>query len=262
MVQAAFVWTLLGVPAWIWALALPGRRHLCAELRRTLPFLLLWFSPAFLFFAVVHVGDPDHTLVIVPVTCLIGGAAVASLARQRGSRKAWAGALAISIALSVILFVRPASGLHRASSLRHIRSFDRQITSAIKRIRASRAEGPVYLVAFESFLNWRQLTYYFPDAPVLVIDAPGPAIEQRLRCVRGVITEPAEMSGGSILVPAQGKIVLLVRPQQYITGSFGRRTGPLIDLDVVGGTTFNLDDLNFMVKPPQGTVTSLRPSAF
>jgi hypothetical protein len=250
MAQAAFVWTLLGVPAWIWAVALPGRRHLVVELRRTLPFLLLWFVPAFLFFALVHVGDPDHTLVIVPVTCLIGGAALAAVARQRGSREAWAGAMAISVLLSVILFVRPASGLHRASSLRHIRSFDRQITSSIERIRTVRAAGPVYLVAFESFLNWRQLTYYFPNEPVLVIDAPGPPLEQRLRCVRGLVAVSAEMSGGSILIPAEGKIVLLVHPQQHVTGPFGRRTGPLIDLDVGGGTTFTLDDLNFKVKLP------------
>ncbi|MBI4478579.1 MAG: glycosyltransferase family 39 protein [Acidobacteria bacterium] len=74
MAGRAIVWTGLGALPWIWTLPFGWlKRQQWSDWKECLLFLSLWFLPAFLFNAVIHIGDPDHALTAIPVVCLVGG---------------------------------------------------------------------------------------------------------------------------------------------------------------------------------------------
>src|SRR5262249_22126692 len=72
----------------------------------TLPLLAWWFFPGLLFYAIVHVGDPDHTLSIVPATCVAGAVVLTTLTR-RASRAKTALVISICVLLNFGLFIKP-----------------------------------------------------------------------------------------------------------------------------------------------------------
>jgi hypothetical protein len=105
MVAEAIVWSGLGVLSWIWALPWAVRRNPsivkdCLVNR----FLMLWFLPGLVFYAAYHVGDPDHTLSIVPATCLIGARVLATF-RERSNRICAVG-VGVAMLLNVFLFFK------------------------------------------------------------------------------------------------------------------------------------------------------------
>lgn len=254
MAKAAVIWNGLGVITWIWAAPLVLRKPSGSGSRKTAPFLLCWFLPGFLFSAIVHVGDPDHTLLTVPALCLAGAKVLTDLrtARWRGAAAAWRWATVMAVGLNILLFLRPGPGLARAPSHRTVRAFDRQIHSAWTAVRQSRAAGPVVVVSCPSFMSWRHLSYYFPDVPLFRIDPGG---EKAGVALMGAgQAEPATTSDGRIILPPARRVVVVLAPWQELKGRRGdgrplRRQGPLVPLDAEPNLTFELEKLRFSVSP-------------
>ncbi|MGH9666705.1 MAG: hypothetical protein ACRD9L_19955, partial [Bryobacteraceae bacterium] len=70
MAWKAIAWSCLGALSWAWALPIVLWLRRTAFDRCAARFLALWFFPGLLFYAAFHVADPDHTLAIVPATCV------------------------------------------------------------------------------------------------------------------------------------------------------------------------------------------------
>lgn len=169
MAAEAIVWSCLGVLTWIWAVpwAARGNSNL---LRETLgnPFLMLWFLPSFLMSAIFHVGDPDQTLTIVPVTCLIGARVLASFDRKISFR-ACAVMVAVAVSLNALQFFKPISKLAKASSYKSIVLQERYIDGLVDRAGAISNPGGVTIIFPPGIPGWRNTSYYLPDSRTLVV---------------------------------------------------------------------------------------------
>jgi hypothetical protein len=173
MFLAAVVWNLLGALSWIWAVPAASRRLACEDWGRVALFLAAWFLPAFLFHSFIHVGDPDQTLVTIPVVCLLGGLVLArfleSSPRRSGLR--WALTLTLATGFNALLFFRPLPSPANAASYRVVRWVDDNTNTVFSAIEQLRAHGPLFFVSCQAPVTWRKVAYYFPDDPVLVLSA-------------------------------------------------------------------------------------------
>jgi hypothetical protein len=159
MLLMAVIW--YGLPVLTWAWMLPFAKGVFQRLRGATGFLLICFVPGFLFHAFIHVGDPDHTLIGVPALCAVGGLVLA--------RVKWAGLAVAALALNVVLFFSPPRGIAQAFSYGTVRSLDsrtREIYSVIEDLHKS---GRVALVTYDHRITWRQISYYFPDSPLVIL---------------------------------------------------------------------------------------------
>lgn len=253
MAQASVVWNGLGVVSWIWAVPFVVRRHAADSLRKPWSFLALWFLPGFLFSTLVHVGDPDHTLATVPVTCLLGGWILANFPRLGAYRNRWRWAVvAVAMGVNVLLFLHPRPGLARISSYRTVRAFDRHIRRAVEAIADMRASGPLVLIYCRSYLSWRHLAYYFPEETLFVVEqsslSEGKPYVWRLNKDR---QEPVPVNDGPISLPPARQILVLLWPSQEVTGRVGqgrvwRQSGPLVRMDADPALSFQLGSLSFV----------------
>jgi hypothetical protein len=220
MIFQAFVWNMLGLLSCVWAVPWAARRFRNSSFRQGLPFLAAWFLPPFLFHCFVHVGDPDQTLVTVPVICLLGGWLLArfldaaSTARSRRIR--WIVAIVLVVDVNALLFFRPLPSPATAASYRVVEWVDNQAAGAFTAIRELKASGPVFLVACQTPLAWRKVAYYFPDDPMLVLPEclTGHSDPSTAWIVQHNKTRPPETDGdGTILLPADRRIIWLLLPE-------------------------------------------------
>lgn len=158
MIEVALVFNFLGVLAWLWVL-IKGR----AALPEPRWFFAAWFVPAFLFQCTVHVYDPDHALLTVPVLCLLGGHLLAAAFEGRKARIA---AAAVACAVSAGLFFHPLRGAARPLSYHVVRRVEAAVAEAFAAIREARRAGPVTVILGQTLVTWRHLTYYFPEVEV------------------------------------------------------------------------------------------------
>jgi glycosyltransferase involved in cell wall biosynthesis len=168
MAGQAVAWSCLGALSWMWALPLGLRtafRRLNAFAQR---FLVLWFVPGLLFYAVFHVGDPDHTLSIIPVTCIAGAAVLASITKGRPAETRGA-VIAFSVLLNIFLFFKPISTTTMASTYTAVRQMDDYMADVIEGVRAFKRSPPVTVVLLADTPGWRNLSYYDPDAHIVVV---------------------------------------------------------------------------------------------
>jgi hypothetical protein len=165
MLQAALIWNGLGVLSWAWAVGLlprfprPGLRGVI---------LALWLAPAFLFHAVIHVGDPDHTLITVSALCLVGGAVLAEISHQL-THTGWLIANGFALAINATVFFLPMSGLPGAMGFRAVEYVDRATRETIDAIRKLSSSGPLNIVCHRCFVTHRHLSYYFPENTLLLL---------------------------------------------------------------------------------------------
>ena len=178
MAWQAVVWSCLGTLSWIWAVPWTlGRKramhHGNVPVRRLLAW---WFVPGLLFYALYHVGDPDHTLSIIPVTCLVG-AAVLTAFTQRFSARARSAVILAAVLLNVFLFFKPVAKAAVPSTYKPVRWLDHYMSGMIDTIAGLQEQGGVTVIVFEPVAGWRAISYYAPESRVLVIRgyASGPA---------------------------------------------------------------------------------------
>jgi hypothetical protein len=167
MAWQAMVWNGLGALTWMWSI--PFSR---VKWPKAAPgFLLVWFTPIFLFSAFIHIGDPDQALGSIPVVCGVGGAVLAAFLQRYNGRGAPITAVAIAI-LNAFLFFNPPRGPARASGYRAVASMDERTRSVFGAINDLKATSPVSIVHYRGIVSWRQIAYYFQN-DYLVYLAPG-----------------------------------------------------------------------------------------
>lgn len=173
MAWQAIAWTCLGALSWAWALALAGRKISGAFDPLTRRFFALWFIPGLVFYATFHVGDPDHTLSIIPVTCIAGAIVLVSATAGYSSRKR-AAVIGCSILLNVFLFFKPITKTTKASTYAPVRWLDGYMTGVLEGVADLSKNSPVTVVFPEETTGWRNLSYYEPEVHIVVImNRPG-----------------------------------------------------------------------------------------
>ena len=222
MAKMAVVWTGLGTLTWLWAAPFvkPERRSAQAA------FLAVWAVPAFLFSAIIHIGDPDQALTTIPALCVVGGAVLNGFFQKRWPNRL-APAAALVVGLNAVLFFVPPGRLARASSYRAVKAVDGITRSTFDAIRHLRDNGPLVIVHCGSAVAWRQLAYYFPEDYVVVLpSAYGPG--EAWTIFRGRIQETHGRSG-DIHLPGQLRVVCLPahwQPHAFKAAAGWRQYGP------------------------------------
>lgn len=167
MAWEAVAWSLLGALSWLWCVpaVMRKREHLDAF---TSWFLALWFVPGLLFYAMFHVGDPDHTLSIVPATCVAGAAAITALTRMSSPLKR-ALIMSACVLLNVGLFLKPISVTTKPATYKPVRWLSGYISDVIEAVGTLRVRGEITAVFDQDITGWRQLSYYYRHAHVIVL---------------------------------------------------------------------------------------------
>ncbi len=191
--------------------------------------LALAFAPPFLFHALIHVRDADQTLISVPVVCIVGGVALASVRR----RSLITCAALVAVAISYRTFRRPFFPQMQAASKGYIRWVGDWTQGTVQELATFPEGSTPTLVWDDAPMNWRQASYYFPHCPLLaVVHRAGAADEvDWIAGPRHVAAQSA--ADGSILLPRAGPIVLAVAPERLeamakLPGAV--RRGPVIVL--------------------------------
>ena len=154
----------------MWALPLVARKNGGWRNAFLWQFLALWFVPGLLFYAVFHVGDPDHTLAIVPVTCIAGGVILSTFTHNLTRGKA-ALVISICVLLNVFLFWKPISKTARPSTYTTVRWMEGYIADVIDGVRRLEGGDPVTVVFHDSTPAWRAVSYYEPRVDLIVIES-------------------------------------------------------------------------------------------
>ena len=201
MAWEALEWSCLGSLAWLWALPLARKRQRSLGLGTNARRLLLWwFIPGLAFYALFHVGDPDHTLEIIPVICLVG-AAVLSAFMSTLSMRARTATILCAVLLNVFLFFKPITKTSRASTYTPVRWIAGYMSGVIDTIAGLQRNGGVTVVFEAPITGWRNVSYYLPEARVLVIRTKDQNASEGWRLYRNQ-SQNWKSAGGLILLPA------------------------------------------------------------
>jgi len=255
MAWAAVAWNGLGALSWIWALPLLSRRAERVDWRSVTPFLLVWFAPAFLFQALVHLGDADQTLVTIPVLCLLGGWVLPH----------WKFPLAAAMALNALLFFWAPTRLAQRSTYGPVAHFDRVVSPVLDALRQLWSQGPILVVSHWPGVSWRHLQYYFPDCSQLYFhgnleSGPDPSAAWLMS---GPEVERVIQAGEEINLPARGRIVLLPPPPadpEFSRQVPLRRHGPLFYFDTEPGMRFKIGAYRFSTRSAPTALSAPRYS--
>jgi hypothetical protein len=233
MFLKAVVWSALGAVVWVWAIPFAARGPRPGWSTRA-TFLSLAIVPAFLFAAVVHVGDPDQALAGVTVLSLMGGAVLARLLSNATAPRVYAAAALVAVAHASD-FYHPRLHLAEAASYGAVRNVDRMTTEAIDAIRSQHRDGPVTIIHFGSPVTFRQIEWYFPNDVVHALPgnplraAPGPVFSY----LRHEDFPAPEGASGRIGASSRRLVCLVPRdtPDSALPG--WRRAGPVFVLDEI-----------------------------
>jgi hypothetical protein len=251
MFASAVVWTFLGALVWVWAVPLAGRRIFR---RDTALFLSFGFLPVFLFSAIVHVGDPDQALASVVFVSVAGAGILAALRPHWSARQLYAAA-ALAIAAHALIFFRPPSRLARASSYKAVAAVDRLTRGAIDAVRAVAPSGPLVIVHYGSAVASRQLSYYFPDAYVVVLPAPGHAAGAAVEVFRRHATF-ATTSGSIVELPGGAMTLICVRSSEPKNRALWTKAGPVYYRQWLGRRPVAVGEYTLIATPTVTTVSA------
>jgi hypothetical protein len=231
----AVLWTSLGAIPWLWALPFGwlGRRQV-PQWERKLLFLTIWFLPAFLFHLAVHVGDPDHTLVTIPVVGLLGGFCLDAARQRIGLRIAVPLVAFVLLGNLLLFFVQfpfpqgPEGGAFRGlaslkdaflgsayeSSYHRVRFIDQRTRLGLQGIAdlKSQTDRPVVVIwARDGEPVWRKLAYYLPGQPVYVLaekgDAGASGAEARLYLGNRLVTRYTGQAPFRLSVEKEARLI-------------------------------------------------------
>ncbi len=263
MITQAFVWHALAVVGWFWAAlfvlwdryslrseGLVGADQCVRPARNsatTIPnwlFLLVWVGPATIFFILIHVASPGHTLAVLPALCLLGGAYLERGARSvarflPGNYAPLALFLAVALAINVWFFLNPFRIPHERPHIRgglplvveqfrfwgyfalrdaSYTSIRAEVLSTGDRIRFLHSLGPpdqLVIVWEDDAVTWRKIAYYFSDYPVWVMGGfsrhtASPMARPWLWKGNRIIAAPRGNYDEPLLLPATGRVAWLV----------------------------------------------------
>jgi hypothetical protein len=252
MAYRATIWTFVGALSWIWCVPLVLRRNQRIFSKRQSEFLLTWLAPGFLFYVLVHVGDPDHPLSIIPVTCLAGAVLLMRLASRHPPHRL-PFIVAVAVLLNVFLFFEPINKTAKAASYKDLVYLDNHIEQIVDSMGAFRAQGPVTAVCPSSAPAWRTVSYYFPDVPVLVLESGDSGIPSGNLWSQNHPL-PLPMRAGTVELPACGTVVWIdptsrpfSEPSQTILSSMPDT--PITYAKVKPGMLFRFRGIHFETEP-------------
>jgi Dolichyl-phosphate-mannose-protein mannosyltransferase len=204
MAYRAGIWTFWGSLSWLWCVPLVWRKRRSILSRRQFEFLVVWLVPAFLFYVFAHVGDPDHPLSAIPVTCLAGAAVLTSF--TAGLPSFWRPLfVAAAVALNALLFLHPLNKAAKAASYDTALSWDNYMQQLIETVQALNGTGRLTVV-FPAFVSgWRTVSYYFPDVTVLVLESSPPENPGGTRW-QGNRRFPLAVKDGKVELPSCGVV--------------------------------------------------------
>jgi hypothetical protein len=194
MAAGSIYWVFLGAVSWFWAIPTALRRSAGAStFTSPFRFLLVWFVPPFLFHTLVHIHNPDHALVSIPVICLLGGF---SLTRLPGRTSVLA--VGCAIALNVLLFFYPKGSPFWASNYRIAEYTIQTARDVCEDIADLQGEGSLVVIWKGGFITPQEMSYYFPDVPVLSLPDAGGTPSIRLANV----SRPFGAKDAKIVLPS------------------------------------------------------------
>jgi hypothetical protein len=245
MLKSALLWYSVPLLSWTWALPFVWRR--LGPLKESAWFLTLSFLPGFLFHALIHVGDPDHTLSGVPALCLIGAFAL--------SRLDWAPAAATAAAaLNAFLFFSPPPGEAARCGYAPVAENDRETRAAFRSLEELRPSQPLVLVTHDHPVTWRHLFFYFPQYPVYVLHAdPRNASPPRPWIMRERKRGKLGLENGELPLPAGSKIVWLLARGRGLEELLGKEIplrvqGTVLYSEAADGMRFRFGSYPFRVR--------------
>lgn len=254
MAWKAFCWTFFGALAWLWMVPIAFWRRVRRPDRDVVTLLLLWFVPGFLFSATVHVGDPDHMLLVVPVLCLLGGVVLQRAWLREPVTMGWfhwVCAVLLTLGLSTYWFFVPVSADTKAASHVPVRELSGFYGANLSRLQKLAADGPLFVVLYSSPVSFRMVSYYLPDSPVLILrsafDSPRqekPWLFQQ-RALRG-----DGLQDGRMMLPACGRIAWLFPPNSGVQEALRavmpfREDGAVLESEARPGMEFAVGQYRF-----------------
>ncbi len=236
----ALVWTFLSSVVWVWTVPLAGKRLLGSKPSLAAPFLAIGFLPPFALSAFIHIGDPDQALASVSFVALFGAGAVAAVIRQRGWRSPYLIAALLGAAHAIVFFV-PLPGPAKAAGYRGAARVDRLMESAIDDIRSLRDDRPLTIVHYGSGVASRALTYYFPNAWVVVLPEPGAPVTSGAQIFHD--RKPYNVQrGADLVIDSKSTRVVCLLPFNASPGMLPgwTREGPLYYQQMGGNRRFSV----------------------
>jgi hypothetical protein len=248
MAYWAVIWTFAATLSWLWCLPFLLRRGYRILTKRQAEFLLVWLLPGFLFYALVHIGDPDHPLSLIPVTCIAGAAALTAFADTFAPRLLPI-IVGVAVILNLLFFIKPINQTAGAASYESLISLDSYMEQVIESIDGLRGRGPVTVVSPAFISGWREVSYYFPRIPVLVIESDDVRYPAGSRWYRGQrYSLPVE--AGMITLPGCGTIAWIDPDARPVAESGGTPVNampgvPVTDTSAVPNSIYNLRGFRF-----------------
>lgn len=252
MAYQAIIWTFAATLSWLWCAPFVFRRGKRIFTKLQTEFLFVWLVPGFLFYALVHIGDPDHPLSLIPVTCIAGAVLLIKFADWFAPK--WFPAIAgAAVALNFLFFIVPLNQTAGAASYQAAASLDTYMQQVIELIDTLRDKGPVTAVSPAFVSGWRAVSYYFPDIPVLVIDYGDLRNPRGARWFRGERL-PLPVIAGTILLPGCGTIAWIDPDARPIADSAGGQFVwmpgiPVTDTPATPNALYSLRGFKFLVDP-------------
>jgi len=177
------VWNGLAIVTWIWAVPFyfRARKRVSVASSQSV-FFLLWLVPGLIVQALVHIGEPGHTLFSVAALCMIGGYLL-SLAPVRDLTVGVA--LVLNVLLFLDFFALPTGVVNAAdhlpslrnallfgtfeTSIGQVRWLDEITNTTLSEIQEfTPKDRPSIIISTNTytkqwFMNWRIGRYYLPD---------------------------------------------------------------------------------------------------
>ena len=241
MAWDAVAWSCLGTLSWIWAVPLVKKQG------GPWAFLAVWFFPGLAFYAIFHVADPDHTLGIVPATCVAGAFLLNRMMQEAGFSKR---ALLYTAAagLNAFLFFKPISVSTKPATYKPVQWIKAFIPEIIDGVGSLRTASPLTVIFKSDTIGWRHLSYYYPDLPLLMLLHENASL--RVREITGRHVTEHAISNGTISLPSC-TTVAWVDPGVPSVGLKGRslRTTHfhVFFVGLVAGDSFEYDGVHFVV---------------
>jgi hypothetical protein len=245
MAWRALIWSCLGALSWIWLTPFVARR-LSHRDNFTIRFLAVWFFPGLLFYAIFHVGDPDHTLSVIPATCAAGALILASLTRGAAAKRA--ALVSIGVLVNVLLFFLPVNRTARASTYVAVQILRDYIVPIREDVRRLSTSGPVTAVFHESTPGWRQLSYYEPRIPIIVVlERNSSPVMIRHITGRQAITQAS--SDGTVVLPSCGMLAWVdpqIRPVASDGAALRQIDSSVFSIPAAPNRSFEFDGFHFV----------------
>ena len=171
ILYSAFGWGIVLLPAAYFAVrqflkmreSRPGERSI---------FLVLWISPALMYYLLVHMGQQGLIFVFLPALILIGAVGLDAAFLHRASLL-WVSALVLILINSSIFLLLPeypfGAGQQRMLTRQTLANSDRYFDERFDTIRSNYSPNSTLILA----KNWHHVQYYLPAYNVLAFDIGG-----------------------------------------------------------------------------------------